>query len=43
MARISLVFLIVIHKLETSEQQDFGDRIKIPMWLTLIGLSWGKS
>jgi predicted PurR-regulated permease PerM len=43
MALISLVFLVVIHKLEYFlNSKIIGDRIKNPMWLTLIGLVLGE-
>jgi len=43
MALIALVFLIVIHKLEYFlNSKIIGDRIKNPMWLTLIGLVLGE-
>ena len=43
MALFSLVFLIVIHKLEYFlNSKIIGDRIKNPMWLTLIGLVVGE-
>jgi len=43
MALISLVFLVVIHKLEYFlNSKIIGDRIKNPMWLTLIGLVIGE-
>lgn len=43
MALWSLVFLIVIHKLEYFlNSKIIGDRIKTPMWLTLIGLVIGE-
>ncbi|MBU6400057.1 MAG: AI-2E family transporter [Verrucomicrobia bacterium] len=39
----ALVFLIVIHKLEYFlNSKIIGDRIKSPMWLTLIGLVLGE-
>ena len=39
----SLIFLIVIHKLEYFlNSKIIGDRIKNPMWLTLIGLVLGE-
>jgi predicted PurR-regulated permease PerM len=43
MALIALVFLVVIHKLEYFlNSKIIGDRIKNPMWLTLIGLVIGE-
>ena len=43
MALFALVFLIVIHKLEYFlNSKIIGDRIKNPMWLTLIGLVIGE-
>ena len=43
MALISLTFLIIIHKLEYFlNSKIIGDRIKNPMWLTLIGLVLGE-
>lgn len=43
MALIALVFLVVIHKLEYFlNSKIIGDRIKNPMWLTLIGLVLGE-
>ena len=43
MALIALIFLIVIHKLEYFlNSKIIGDRIKNPMWLTLIGLVLGE-
>lgn len=42
-AGISLIFLVVIHKLEYFlNSKIIGDRIKNPMWLTLIGLVLGE-
>lgn len=42
-ALFALVFLIVIHKLEYFlNSKIIGDRIKNPMWLTLIGLVLGE-
>ncbi|HXE43178.1 MAG TPA: AI-2E family transporter [Candidatus Baltobacteraceae bacterium] len=42
-ALIALIFLIVIHKLEYFlNSKIIGDRIKSPMWLTLIGLVLGE-
>ena len=42
-AIIALVFLVVIHKLEYFlNSKIIGDRIKSPMWLTLIGLVLGE-
>lgn len=43
MALIALVFLVVIHKLEYFlNSKIVGDRIKNPMWLTLLGLVLGE-
>ncbi|MDD5139156.1 MAG: AI-2E family transporter [Verrucomicrobiales bacterium] len=43
MALIALIFLVVIHKLEYFlNSKIIGDRIKNPMWLTLIGLVLGE-
>lgn len=43
MAFIALVYLVVIHKLEYFlNSKIIGDRIKNPMWLTLIGLVVGE-
>src|SRR5208337_1859833 len=43
MALIALIFLIAIHKLEYFlNSKIIGDRIKNPMWLTLIGLVLGE-
>ena len=43
MAFVALVFLVVIHKLEYFlNSKIIGDRIKNPMWLTLIGLIIGE-
>ena len=43
MAFIALIFLVVIHKLEYFlNSKIIGDRIKNPMWLTLIGLVIGE-
>ena len=43
MALISLVFLVVIHKMEYFlNSKIIGDRIKSPMWLTLIGIVLGE-
>jgi len=42
-ALIALIFLVVIHKLEYFlNSKIIGDRIKTPMWLTLIGLIVGE-
>jgi len=42
-AIIALAFLVVIHKLEYFlNSKIIGDRIKSPMWLTLIGLVLGE-
>ncbi len=43
MALIALLFLVTIHKLEYFlNSKIIGDRIKNPMWLTLIGLLLGE-
>lgn len=43
MALVALVFLVVIHKLEYFlNSKIIGDRIKNPMWLTLVGLVLGE-
>jgi predicted PurR-regulated permease PerM len=43
MALISLIFLVVIHKLEYFlNSKIVGERIKNPMWLILIGLVLGE-
>ncbi len=43
LALIALIFLVVIHKLEYFlNSKIIGDRIKNPMWLTLIGLVLGE-
>lgn len=43
MAFIALVFLVVIHKLEYFlNSKIIGDRIKSPMWLTLLGIVIGE-
>jgi predicted PurR-regulated permease PerM len=43
MALFALVFLVVIHKFEYFlNSKIVGDRIKNPMWLTLIGLVLGE-
>ena len=43
MALVALIFLVVIHKLEYFlNSKIIGDRIKNPMWLTLIGLVIGE-
>lgn len=42
-ALMALVFLVVVHKLEYFlNSKIIGDRIKNPMWLTLIGLVVGE-
>ena len=42
-ALMAIVFLVVIHKLEYFlNSKIIGDRIKNPMWLTLIGLVLGE-
>jgi len=42
-ALLALIFLVVIHKLEYFlNSKIIGDRIKNPMWLTLIGLVIGE-
>jgi len=43
LALIALIFLVAIHKLEYFlNSKIIGDRIKNPMWLTLIGLVVGE-
>jgi predicted PurR-regulated permease PerM len=43
MALISLIYLVVIHKLEYFlNSKIVGDRIKNPMWLTLFGIVLGE-
>jgi predicted PurR-regulated permease PerM len=43
LAFIALIFLVVIHKLEYFlNSKIIGDRIKNPMWLTLLGLVLGE-
>jgi predicted PurR-regulated permease PerM len=43
MAFLALIFLVVIHKLEYFlNSKIIGDRIKNPMWLTLLGLVLGE-
>jgi predicted PurR-regulated permease PerM len=43
LALIALIFLIVIHKLEYFlNSKIIGDRIKNPMWLTLLGIVLGE-
>lgn len=43
MALIALIFLVVIHKLEYFlNSKIIGDRIRNPMWLTLIGIILGE-
>jgi predicted PurR-regulated permease PerM len=43
MALLSLIYLVVIHKLEYFlNSKIIGDRIKNPMWLTLIGIVLGE-
>ena len=43
LALLSLVFLVFIHKLEYFlNSKIIGDRIKNPMWLTLLGLILGE-
>jgi predicted PurR-regulated permease PerM len=43
MALVALIFLIVIHKLEYFlNSKIIGDRIRNPIWLTLIGLIIGE-
>ncbi|PIE01264.1 MAG: hypothetical protein CSA81_12440 [Acidobacteria bacterium] len=40
---VSLIFLVVIHKLEYFlNSKIIGGRIKTPMWLTLLGLALGE-
>jgi predicted PurR-regulated permease PerM len=42
-ALIALIFLVIIHKLEYFlNSKIIGDRIRNPMWLTLIGLVLGE-
>jgi predicted PurR-regulated permease PerM len=44
LALISLIFLIALHKLEYFlNSKIIGDRIKNPMWLTLLGLIIGET
>lgn len=43
MALVSLIFLVVIHKFEYFlNSKIVGDRIKNPMWLTLLGIVIGE-
>ena len=43
MALVALIFLMIIHKLEYFlNSKIVGDRIKNPMWLTLLGLVLGE-
>ncbi len=43
MALLALIYLVVIHKLEYFlNSKIIGDRIKNPMWLTLIGIVLGE-
>lgn len=43
MAIMALVFLVVLHKLEYFlNSKIIGDRIKNPVWLTLLGLVLGE-
>ena len=43
MALVALCFLVVVHKLEYFlNSKIIGDRIKNPMWMTLIGLLVGE-
>jgi predicted PurR-regulated permease PerM len=43
MALVALTFLVVVHKLEYFlNSKIIGDRIKNPMWMTLIGLLVGE-
>jgi predicted PurR-regulated permease PerM len=43
MALAALIFLVVIHKLEYFlNSKIIGDRIKNPVWLTLLGLILGE-
>ena len=43
MALIAFVFLVLVHKLEYFlNSKIVGDRIKNPMWLTLLGLVLGE-
>ena len=42
-AFFALIFLVVVHKLEyLLNSKIIGDRIKNPMWLTLLGLVLGE-
>ena len=42
-ALLALIFLIVIHKLEYFlNSKIIGDRIRTPMWLTLVGIMLGE-
>ena len=44
MALLALLFLILLHKLEYFlNSKIIGDRIKNPMWLTLLGLIIGET
>jgi len=43
MALVALIYLVVIHKLEYFlNSKIIGDRIKNPMWLTLLGIVLGE-
>jgi predicted PurR-regulated permease PerM len=43
MALFALIFLVVIHKLEYFlNSKIIGDRIRNPMWLTLVGIVLGE-
>jgi predicted PurR-regulated permease PerM len=43
MALVALIFLVVIHKLEYFlNSKIIGDRIRNPMWLTLVGIVLGE-
>jgi predicted PurR-regulated permease PerM len=43
MALVSLIFLVVVHKLEYFlNSKIIGDRIRNPVWLTLLGLILGE-
>lgn len=43
MALLALIFLVLIHKLEyLLNSKIIGDRIKNPMWLTLVGIVVGE-
>jgi predicted PurR-regulated permease PerM len=43
LALVALIYLVVIHKLEYFlNSKIIGDRIKNPMWLTLLGIVLGE-